>query len=78
MLFRSGVFRNKEGADARLAELKAKGVKTATYRQREQIVAMTSLVLREPTQAMLIKLEELKAQVAGSAVSTGACPEVKT
>ena len=73
-----GVFRNKEGADARLAELKAKGVKTATYRQREQIVAMTSLVLREPTQAMLIKLEELKAQVVGSAVSTGACPEVKT
>lgn len=73
-----GVFRNKEGADARLAELKAKGVKTATYRQREQIVAMNSLVLREPTQATLSKLEELKTQVAGSAVSTGACPETKT
>jgi SPOR domain len=72
-----GVFRSKESADARLAELKAKGVKTATYRQREQTVAMNSLVLREPTQAILARLEELKAQVPGSAVSTGACPEVK-
>lgn len=73
-----GVFRNKEGADARLAELKATGVKTATYRQREQIVMMNALVLREPTQALLTRLEELKAQVVGSAVSTGACPETKT
>ena len=73
-----GVFRNKDGANARLAELKAKGVKTATYRQREQIVAMNALVLREPTQAMLTKLEELKTQVVGSSVSTGACPEAKT
>ena len=72
-----GVFRSKEGADARLADLKAKGVKTASYRQRELVVLMTSLVLREPTQAMLTKLEELKAQVAGSTITTGACPEVK-
>jgi hypothetical protein len=73
-----GVFRNKEGADARLAELKSKGVKTATYRQRDQIVAMTALVLREPAQSTVSKLEELKAQIPGSAVSTGTCPEVKT
>lgn len=73
-----GAFSNKERADARLAEVKAKGVKTATYRQREQLVAMNALVLREPTQATLTKLEELKAQVVGSAVRTGACPEVKT
>jgi SPOR domain len=73
-----GVFRSKEGADARLAELKNKGVKTATYRQREQTVAMTALVLREPTQAMLSKLEEIKTQVVGSNVTTGACPESRT
>lgn len=73
-----GVFRNKEGADARLAEVRAKGVKTATYRQREQTVAMNALVLREPTQAMLSKLEELKAQVPGTAITTGACPDART
>lgn len=72
-----GVFRNKEGADARLAEVKARGVKTATYGQRAQTVAMTALVLREPTQTMLIKLDELRAQVAGSAVTTGTCPDAK-
>jgi hypothetical protein len=73
-----GVFRNKEGADARLAELKAKGVKTATYRQREQAVLMNALILREPTQAILSKLEELKTQVSGTDVTTGACPEAKS
>ena len=73
-----GVFRTKEGADARLAELKVKGVKTAIYRQREQTVLMNALVLREPTQAILSKLEELKAQVAGTVVTTGACPETRT
>lgn len=73
-----GVFRSKQGADARLTEIRAKGVKTATYRQREQVVLMNALVLREPTQAILSKLEELKAQVAGSAVTAGACPEART
>lgn len=73
-----GVFRNKDGADARLAEVKSKGVKTATYRQREQTLAMTALVLREPTQATVSKLEELKAQVPGSTVTTGACPESRS
>jgi Tfp pilus assembly protein PilN len=73
-----GVFRNKDGADARLAEVKSKGVKTATYRQREQTLAMTALVLREPTQATVSKLEELRAQVPGSTVTTGACPESRS
>lgn len=73
-----GVFRNKDSADERLADLKSKGVKTAVYRQREQTVTMNSLVLREPTQTILAKLEELKSQVQGSIVSTGACPEAKS
>jgi Tfp pilus assembly protein PilN len=73
-----GVFRSKDGADARLAEVKSKGVKTATYRQREQTLAMTALVLREPTQATVSKLEELRAQVPGSTVTTGACPESRS
>ena len=73
-----GVFRTKDAADARLAEAKAKGIKTAIYRQREQTLAMTSLVLREPAQATVSKLEELKSQIPGSTVTTGACPEVKS
>lgn len=73
-----GAFLDKDRADARLAEVRAKGVKTATYRQREQPLTMNMLVLREPTQATLSKLEELKAQVVGSTVSTGACPDART
>ena len=72
-----GVFRTKAEADERLAAIRAKGVKTATYRQREQTLAMTALVLREPPQSTLSKLEELKNQISGTSITTGACPEIK-
>jgi hypothetical protein len=70
-----GVFRTRSAADNRFEEVRQKGVKTATYRSREQTVAMTAIVLREPQQVTLQKLEEFKAQIPGSAVTTGACPE---
>jgi hypothetical protein len=70
-----GVFRTKEGADARREELRTKGVKTMAYRQREQAVLLTSIVLREPPQSAVAKLEEFKAQLPGSTVTTGVCPE---
>ncbi len=72
-----GVFRTKAEADERLAAIRAKGVKTATYRQREQTVTMTALVLREPPQSTVSKLEEFKAQIPGTTITTGACPEIK-
>ena len=72
-----GVFRDKSSADARLAAIRSKGVKTATYRQRDQLLALTALVLREPTQSTLSKLEEFKSQIPGTAVTTGACPDIK-
>jgi hypothetical protein len=70
-----GVFRTRSAADNRFEEVRQKGVKTATYRSREQAVAMTAIVLREPQQATLQKLEEFKTQIPGSTVTTGACPE---
>ncbi|MEQ1596766.1 MAG: hypothetical protein ABL985_16865 [Casimicrobium sp.] len=72
-----GVFRNKDGADARLAEVKKLGVKTAAYATRAQTVAMTNLVLREPAQSTITQLETLRAQIAGTTVATGACPEAR-
>ena len=50
-------YRSKEAADTRLADVKAHGIKTTTYRQREQTVSQTMIVLREPTQATVSKLE---------------------
>ena len=72
-----GVYRTKAEADERLNAIRAKGVKTAAYRQREQTLAMTALVLREPPQSTLSKLEELKAQISGTSITTGTCPEIK-
>jgi hypothetical protein len=70
-----GVFRTKEAADVRREELRSKGVKTMAYRQREQAVALTSIVLREPPQSAIAKLEEFKTQLPGSTIATGTCPE---
>lgn len=72
-----GVFRTKAEADERLAEIRTKGVKTATYRQREQTLTMTALVLREPPQSTVSKLEELKTQISGTSITTGTCPDIK-
>jgi hypothetical protein len=70
-----GVFRTKESADLRREELRSKGVKTMAYRQREQAVMLNSMVLREPSQNVMAKLEEFKTQLPGSSVTSGACPE---
>lgn len=70
-----GVYRTRAAADNRFEEVRQKGVKTATYRSREQSVTMTAIVLREPQQGTLQKLEEFKTQIPGSTVTTGACPE---
>ena len=72
-----GVFRTKAEADERLAEIRTKGLKTATYRQREQTLTMTALVLREPPQSTVSKLEELRTQISGTSITTGACPDIK-
>jgi hypothetical protein len=70
-----GVFRTKEAAENRREELRSKGVKTMAYREREQTVTLTSLVLREPSQATLATLETARQQLPSSSIATGACPE---
>jgi hypothetical protein len=70
-----GAFKTKTAADARFEEVRNKGVRTAAYRYREQTIAMTSIVLREPQQSSIQKIEEYKAQFGGSSLVTGACPE---
>jgi hypothetical protein len=70
-----GAFKTRAGADAYFDEARNKGVKTAVYRYREQTWPMTSIVLREPPQSTVQKLEEYKTQFGGSSVVTGACPE---
>ncbi|MFN3629058.1 MAG: hypothetical protein ACK4XK_03205, partial [Casimicrobiaceae bacterium] len=70
-----GVFRDRARAEARLEELRSKGVRKALYRQREQTVPMTALVIREPSQDTLARLNALAAQLPGTSITTGACPE---
>jgi hypothetical protein len=70
-----GVFRSRIAADAYRETLRTKGVKTAAYRNREQTIQLTSLVLREPSQATIAALETARQQISDSTFTTGACPE---
>ncbi|MGL5003924.1 MAG: SPOR domain-containing protein, partial [Casimicrobium sp.] len=70
-----GAFKTRPAADAYFDEVRTKGVKTAVYRYREQTWQMSSIVLREPQQSTMQKLEEYKSQFGGSTIVTGACPE---
>jgi hypothetical protein len=70
-----GAYKTRAAADARFDDVRAKGIRTAVYRYREQTWQMTSIVLREPPQTAVQKLEEFKTQLGGSQVVTGACPE---
>jgi hypothetical protein len=70
-----GAFKTKAAADAYFDEVRQKGVRTAVYRYREQTWQMTSIVLREPQQDTVQKLEQFKTQLGGSSIVTGACPE---
>lgn len=70
-----GAFRTRAAAEVRREELRSKGVKTMAYREREQTVALNSLVLREPSQATLTTLETARQQLPNSSIATGACPE---
>jgi hypothetical protein len=70
-----GVFRTRAAADAYREALRAKGVKTVAYRSREQTIQLTSLVMREPSQATIAAIEAARQQIAGSTLTTGACPE---
>jgi hypothetical protein len=70
-----GAFRTKAAADAQRETLRTKGVKTAAYRVREQTIAFTTLVLREPSQATIATLETARQQLPDSSLTTGACPE---
>jgi len=72
-----GVFRERARAEARLDELRRKGVRTAVYRQREQTLALTSLVIKEPSQELLGRLNAVAGQLPGTVLTTGACPEVR-
>ena len=67
-----GVFKTSEAAQARLADLRAKGVRTARVGPRETPVHKIYFTVREVPDALASKLNELRQSFPGSELKT--CP----
>jgi hypothetical protein len=67
-----GVFKTQEAAQSRLAELRAKGVRTARVGPRETSVQKVYFTVREVPDALASRLNELRQSFAGSELK--ACP----
>jgi hypothetical protein len=69
-----GIFSTEEAAQARLAALKAKGVRSAVMERRESIIKQTRFFVREPGEVVVARLTELQREFPGSALKAGPCP----
>jgi hypothetical protein len=69
-----GVFRSEEGAARYLAQLRQKGVRSATVGEREQRVTQTAFLISNPTEEESAKLAELKKEFPGSELRAVECP----
>jgi hypothetical protein len=69
-----GLFRSEQGANAFLAQLRAKGVRSAVIGNRDQRVTQTVLVVREPDSQESARLAELAAGHPGTELKSGECP----
>ena len=69
-----GVFRSEEGATRYLAQLRQKGVRSATVGEREQRMIQTAFLISEPTEEESARLAELKNDFPGTELRTVECP----
>ncbi len=69
-----GIFRTDEGAQAFLAGLKQRGVRSAIVTRRENFLKQVSFYLREPSVATVARLTALQQEFPGSEMKAGPCP----
>ncbi|HYN27945.1 MAG TPA: SPOR domain-containing protein [Burkholderiales bacterium] len=69
-----GIFRSEDGATRYLAQLRQKGVRSATVGEREQRVTQTGFLISDPTEQESVKLAELKNEFPGTEVRAVECP----
>jgi hypothetical protein len=68
-----GTFRTEAAAQAYAEMLTKQGVKLVRVQARQQPVAQTLLVIRDPQQPAVARLKELQGQYAGTEMKVGAC-----
>ncbi|HQR11399.1 MAG TPA: SPOR domain-containing protein [Casimicrobiaceae bacterium] len=68
-----GAFRTEQAATSHADELAKLGVKLVRVQPRQQPVAQTMIVVRDPQQSAVVRLKELQATYPGTEVKVGAC-----
>lgn len=68
-----GIFRTEEAAQAFLAKLKERGVRSAIAARRENFLKQVAFQVREPNPAAVAKLTELQKEFSGSEMKAGPC-----
>jgi hypothetical protein len=68
-----GGFPTEEAARARLGDVLAQGAANARMGPRQQVIVLTTLVVRDPQAPLIAKLRDLAPQYAGSDAKVGNC-----
>jgi hypothetical protein len=68
-----GIFRTEEAAQAFLAKLKERGVRSAIAARRENFLKQVAFQVREPNPATVARLTELQKEFSGSEMKAGPC-----
>jgi hypothetical protein len=68
-----GAFRTEPAALAYAEDLAKQGVKLVRVQARQQTLAQTLLVVRDPQQPVVARLKELQTQYAGTDIKVGSC-----
>ena len=69
-----GIFRTDEGAQAFLAGLKQRGVRSAIVTRRENFLKQVAFYVCEPSEATVARLTLLQQEFPGSEMKAGPCP----
>ncbi len=69
-----GIFRSEEAAQAFLAKLKERGVRSAVAARRENFLKQVAFYVREPNDATVARLTVIQQQYPGSELKKGPCP----
>jgi hypothetical protein len=69
-----GIFSTDEAAQAFLAKLKERGVRTAVTGRRENFLKQVAFYVREPNEATVARVTALQQEFPGSEIKAGACP----
>ena len=68
-----GGYPTEEAAKSRLGEVLARGASTARVGPRQQVIALTTLVVRDPQAPLIAKVRDLAPQYSGSDAKVGNC-----